>query len=90
MRAILCGGGTGGHINPAIAIAKKICKEQPDSEILFCGGLGGLEEKLVPREGYRLETFDIKGFRRKLDPKSIIYNFKVLKKPLHPRRRRKK
>jgi len=90
MRAILCGGGTGGHINPAIAIAKKICKEQPGSEILFCGGIGGLEEKLVPREGFRLETFDIKGFRRKLDPKSIIYNVKALKKAITSQSKAKK
>jgi len=90
MRAILCGGGTGGHINPAIAIAKKICKEEPGSEILFCGGVGGLEERLVPREGFRLETFDIKGFRRKLDPKSVLYNFKVLKKAVASQSKAKK
>ncbi len=90
MRAILCGGGTGGHINPAIAIAKKICKEEPGSEILFCGGVGGLEEKLVPREGFRLETFDIKGFRRKLDLKGILYNVKVLEKAIASQRKAKK
>ncbi len=90
MRAILCGGGTGGHINPAIAIAKKICMEESDSEILFCGGVGGLEERLVPREGFRLETFDIKGFRRRLDLKSIAYNFKSLKKAISSQSKAKK
>ncbi len=90
MRAILCGGGTGGHINPAIAIAKKICREESDSEILFCGGVGGLEERLVPREGFKLETFDIKGFRRRIDPKSIVYNFKSLKKAISSQKKAKK
>ena len=90
MRAILCGGGTGGHINPAIAIAKKIRQEEPDSEILFCGGVGGLEEKLVPREGFSLETFDIKGFRRKVDLKSIVYNVKALQKAIVSKSKAKK
>ena len=78
MRAILSGGGTGGHINPALAIARQIQKAEPDSQILFCGGRGGLEEKLVPREGFELKTFAVHGLRRKLTPANIVYDARVL------------
>jgi UDP-N-acetylglucosamine--N-acetylmuramyl-(pentapeptide) pyrophosphoryl-undecaprenol N-acetylglucosamine transferase len=78
LRIILSGGGTGGHINPALAIAKKVRAEDPTAEILFCGGKGGLEEKLVPREGFELKTFAVHGLRRKLTPANIVYNVKVL------------
>lgn len=80
MRVLIGTGGTGGHINPALAIAKAIMARNPNSEVLFCGASGGLEEKLVTREGFRLETFDIKGFRRSLKPSGIAYNFKILGK----------
>ena len=80
MRVLIGTGGTGGHINPALSIAKYIMAHAPGSEILFCGATGGLEEKLVPREGFRLETFDIRGFRRSLKPAGIAYNFKILGK----------
>ena len=80
MRVLIGTGGTGGHINPAIAIAKNIMTRSPDSEVLFCGASGGLEEKLVVREGFPLETFDIKGFRRSLKPAGFAYNFKILGK----------
>lgn len=80
MRVLIGTGGTGGHINPAIAIAKAILVRSPGSEVLFCGAAGGLEEKLVTREGFRLETFDIKGFRRSLKPAGLAYNFKILGK----------
>ncbi len=78
MRAIVSGGGTGGHINPALAIARMIQSREPGSEILFCGGKNGLEEKLVPREGYRLQTFAVHGLRRKLTPSNIAYDIRVL------------
>ena len=77
MRVLIGTGGTGGHINPALAIAKHIMARAPGSEILFCGAEGGLEEKLVPREGFRLETFDIHGFRRSLAPAGLAYNLKI-------------
>jgi len=77
MRIILSGGGTGGHINPALAIAREVQKREPDSAILFCGGTGGLEEKLVPREGFALKTFTVHGFRRKLTPSGIAHNIKA-------------
>jgi UDP-N-acetylglucosamine--N-acetylmuramyl-(pentapeptide) pyrophosphoryl-undecaprenol N-acetylglucosamine transferase len=51
MRVIMTGGGTGGHIYPAIAIADKIKEKHPDAEILFVGTERGLEKKLVPQSG---------------------------------------
>ncbi len=90
MRVIISGGGTGGHINPALAIGKYIKSKKPNSEILYVGGTGGLEEKLVPREGFDIKTVEIKGFRRKLDPKGIVYNIDVAKTALESLRKAKK
>ena len=83
MKVLIGCGGTGGHINPALAIAKYIAKRNPGSEIVFCGSKGGMEEKLIPREGFRLQTFEIRGFRRSLKPAGILYNVKNLKNVLH-------
>lgn len=65
MRVIISAAGTGGHINPGIAIANKIKKEQPESQIIFIGTNRGLENDLVPRAGYELKTIDAYGFDRK-------------------------
>ena len=51
MRVVIAAAGTGGHINPGIAIANKIMKEEPNSKIIFIGTKRGLETKLVPRAG---------------------------------------
>ncbi|MEI3060157.1 MAG: glycosyltransferase [Oscillospiraceae bacterium] len=51
-------GGTGGHINPAIAVANLLRERKPDSRILFVGGAGGMECTLVPKAGFQLETLD--------------------------------
>ncbi len=74
MKVIMTGGGTGGHIYPAIAIADKIKKREPDAEILFVGGLRGMEGTLVPNAGYTLETVRVSGFNRK----NLFKNFKTL------------
>ena len=66
MRVLMTGGGTGGHINPALAIANYIKEKEPDSEIAFVGTSRGMENKLVPKEGYELFHVDIRGLRRKL------------------------
>ncbi len=73
MRVLMCGGGTGGHINPAIAIANEI-KNREDSVIEFVGTSRGLETKLVPKAGYKLNTVKVMGFKRKL----TLRNFKAL------------
>lgn len=66
MRYLLAGGGTGGHIYPAVAIADEIKRNEKDAEILFVGTENGLEKELVPKSGYRLMTIRVKGFKRKL------------------------
>ncbi len=76
MKVIMTGGGTGGHIYPAIAIADKIKERYPDSEIMFVGTEKGLESRLVPENGYPIEYIDVAGFNRK----KLLKNFAVLKK----------
>ena len=71
MRIILCGGGTAGHINPAIVVAEEILESEPASEILFIGREGGRENELVTKAGIRLQTIPIKGLKRSLSPKNI-------------------
>ena len=65
MKVILAGGGTGGHIYPAIAIADKIRENLPGAEILFVGTKKGLESRLVPEAGYPIEYITVQGFDRK-------------------------
>lgn len=71
MRVLLTGGGTGGHINPAIAIAKTILKYEPDSEIAFVGTSHGMENRLVPKEGFKLYHIEMAGLRRSLSLKNL-------------------
>ncbi|MEO8666425.1 MAG: undecaprenyldiphospho-muramoylpentapeptide beta-N-acetylglucosaminyltransferase [Ignavibacteria bacterium] len=73
MKYLFAGGGTGGHIFPAIAIADEIRKTDSNAEILFIGAKGRIEEKIVPSNGYTLETIDITGF----DRSSITRNIKL-------------
>lgn len=72
MKVLIAGGGTGGHINPGLAIAKHIKQKEPHAEITFVGTKKGLETKLVPREGFTLETIVVRGFRRKLSFDTIV------------------
>jgi UDP-N-acetylglucosamine--N-acetylmuramyl-(pentapeptide) pyrophosphoryl-undecaprenol N-acetylglucosamine transferase len=65
MKYLISGGGTGGHINPGLAIAKEIISNEPEAEILFVGTKNGLESRLVPREGFNIEYIEVKGFKRK-------------------------
>lgn len=67
-------GGTGGHINPALAVANMFRERQPDCRILFVGADDGLERDLVPRAGYDLETLKISNFQRKLTPAGLWHN----------------
>lgn len=66
MKVIIAAAGTGGHINPGIAIANKIKKEQPNSKIIFIGTTRGLENDLVPRAGYELKTIEAYGLSKKV------------------------
>ncbi len=74
MKIILAGGGTAGHINPAIAIAQTIKAKEPDSKILFIGNEGGLEQRLVKNAGFDIESISIRGFRRSLSFKAMAQN----------------
>lgn len=78
MRAIIAAAGTGGHINPAIAIANKIKKENKKSEILFIGTITGLENDLVPRAGYQLKTIKAHGFSKKINIENIRNTIETL------------
>lgn len=79
MRVIVAAAGTAGHINPAIAIANKIKKESPRSEILFLGTDRGLENDLVPRAGFELKTIEAYGLSKKISIDTIKKNIKTLK-----------
>ncbi len=68
MRIVLAGGGTGGHIYPALAVARYIKSKEPESEILFVGTKKGLESSIVPSAGFELETITVRGLPRKLSP----------------------
>lgn len=71
MKVLVSGGGTGGHINPALAIAEKIKKENPDAVIEYVGTEKGLETKLVPKEGYKIHYVKVEGIKRKLTLENV-------------------
>lgn len=71
MRVIIAAAGTGGHINPGIAIANKIMEKEPNSKIVFIGTGRGLENDLVPRAGYDLKKINAYGIQRKLTIQNI-------------------
>ena len=71
MRALISGGGTGGHINPALAIADKIVKEDCDAVVEYVGTGRGLEAVLVPKAGYKIHFIKVKGFKRSLSLENI-------------------
>ncbi len=79
MRVLLAGGGTAGHINPAISIADTIKTKEPDSEFLFVGTKNGMESKLVPKSGYDIEFIEVSGFKRSLTPKNILAVWKAVR-----------
>ncbi|MCD7890888.1 MAG: UDP-N-acetylglucosamine--N-acetylmuramyl-(pentapeptide) pyrophosphoryl-undecaprenol N-acetylglucosamine transferase [Ruminococcus sp.] len=78
MRVLMACGGTGGHINPALAIADIIKTKYPDAEFLFAGTPNGMEAKLVPQAGYKLEIIKVAGFQRRLSLKNIGRNIKAV------------
>ena len=74
MKILFACGGTGGHINPAIAIASTIRAKQPEAQILFAGNPKGMEAKLVPQAGFDFAPITIKGFQRRLTWFNVKYN----------------
>ena len=79
MRVIIAAAGTAGHINPGLAIANKIKKEEKDSKIIFIGTTRGLENDLVPRAGYELKTIDAYGLSKKISIENIKRMYKTFK-----------
>lgn len=77
-RLIVSGGGTGGHIFPAIAIADAFKRRHPDAEILFVGAKGRMEMERVPQAGYPIEGLWISGFKRELSLDNLSFPFKLV------------
>ena len=72
MRIIVSGGGTGGHIYPALTLVRAIQRKQPDAEFLYVGTKDGLEADIIPREKIPFETVNIRGFKRSLSPENLL------------------
>ncbi len=74
MRFLFTCGGTAGHINPAIAVAGRLKEILPESEFLFVGAEGNMEEELVPREGYAIKLISVYSLHRSIAPREILHN----------------
>lgn len=79
MNVLFTCGGTAGHINPAVALARMFQERVDDCQVLFVGAKGGMEERLVPKEGFPLETVTISSFWRSLSPSGMKHNLKTLR-----------
>ena len=79
IRAIISGGGTGGHIFPALSIADRIMEVSPDSRILFVGAEGRMEMEKVPAAGYEIKGLPVAGLQRRLSLANLALPFKVLR-----------
>ncbi len=90
MRIIFAGGGTAGHINPALAIAGYVRERQPDAEILYIGAKGGMEERLVPQAGFEFKGITVQGFKRKISLGALKDNIVTVKKAVSAGRDSKK
>ena len=90
MRLIFAGGGTAGHINPALAIASYVKERQPDAEILYIGAKGGMEERLVPQAGFAFKSIVVQGFRRKISFGALKEHIVTVKKAISAGREAKK
>lgn len=78
MNILFTCGGTAGHINPAVALARLFQERHTNCNILFVGADGGMETKLVPKEGYQIKTVTITNFWRSMSPSSIKHNVKTV------------
>ena len=78
LKVIISGGGTGGHIFPAVAIAKALEKKVSNIEILFVGAKGRMEMTKIPAEGYNIEGLWISGLQRSFTSKNLLFPFKVI------------
>lgn len=78
LKVLLAGGGTAGHINPALAIAEIIKEHHPDAEFLFAGTPFGLEAKIIPQNGYNFAPIKVRGFQRQINLENIVRNLQAL------------
>jgi UDP-N-acetylglucosamine--N-acetylmuramyl-(pentapeptide) pyrophosphoryl-undecaprenol N-acetylglucosamine transferase len=85
-RILIAGGGTGGHIFPAIAIAQEMKKQLPDASFLFVGAKGKMEMEKIPQAGFEIEGLDIAGFNRSSLIKNMALPFKLIKSFVQVRR----
>ncbi len=90
MKIVFAGGGTAGHINPALAIAGFIRNKDKKTEILFIGNKGGMEETLVPKAGFEIKSITISGFQRKLTPAALKQNVLTVKRTFSSSREAKR
>ena len=74
MKVLFAGGGTAGHINPALAVAGYLREKEPDAQILYIGAKGGMEERLVPSAGFSFRSITVAGFQRKLNWNNVKRN----------------
>jgi UDP-N-acetylglucosamine--N-acetylmuramyl-(pentapeptide) pyrophosphoryl-undecaprenol N-acetylglucosamine transferase len=78
MRVLIAGGGTGGHLFPALAIADELRRQMPDAEILFLGGDRGLERQIVPREAFAFASVPVRGWSRRLCWQTVTFPWFLL------------
>ena len=78
MNVLFTCGGTAGHVNPAVALARIFQERHPGCRILFVGADGGMENKLVPKEGYQIRSVTITNFHRSFAPADVAHNFRTL------------
>ena len=78
MNILFTCGGTAGHVNPAVALARIFQDRNPGCNVLFVGADGGMENRLVPKEGYEIRTVTITNFHRSFKPKDIVHNLGTL------------
>ena len=78
MNILFTCGGTAGHVNPAVALARIFQERNPGCRVLFVGADGGMETRLVPKEGYPIQTVTITNFHRSLAPADIAHNLGTL------------
>ncbi|MBQ0080623.1 MAG: undecaprenyldiphospho-muramoylpentapeptide beta-N-acetylglucosaminyltransferase [Alistipes sp.] len=87
VKIILSGGGTGGHIYPAVAVAQALTKSLGNEvEILFVGAEGKMESQTIPRLGYKIECLPIAGLQRSFSPKNLLLPFKILRSLMQARK----
>ncbi len=78
MKILFAGGGTGGHIYPALAVAREIMNREPETEVLFLGGTKGIERKIVSDAGYTFEAIPVSGLPRKISLSMLGFSWKLM------------